>query len=136
MILDASLLQQFRTVPLAPSEIRVMDNICKLWAALKCGSCKWVQLSKAEFKEHILAVEECQANGEIIGKKCKECTDKGISCKCVATVYDSSEDGRQSSDGSDNDIDNLPVKKKKTGTQGYNSDGVGKAKAKLAAGNA
>jgi len=103
----------------SPSEIGAMGDIRKLRDALKSGSCKWVRLSKPQMKQHMADVESRRSQGEVIGKKRKERSDKGKKhLRKTTNAPDgkspaSDGDGDGDGDGDAEEHDKHPRKKKK-----------------------
>jgi hypothetical protein len=108
----------------SPSEIGTMEAIRKLRDALKCGSCKWVRLSKPELKDHVAAVDERKGNGEAVGKKQKERSDKGKSRKRKATESGDGLEGGENENGEDGEAP--PAKKKKPTAERMSTAGTDK----------
>lgn len=62
----------------SPYEIHSVDDLRTLHAALVCGVCFWMWLSKGEVARHKADMEKCEAAGEVVKKKRKERSDKGM----------------------------------------------------------
>ena len=62
----------------SPYEIHGVDDLRTLLSALVCGACFWMRLSKREMTRHKADMEECEAAGEVVVKKRKARSDKGI----------------------------------------------------------
>lgn len=62
----------------SPYEIHSADDLRTLHAALVCGVCFWMRLSKGEVAWHKADMEKCEAAGEVVKKKRKERSDKGM----------------------------------------------------------
>ncbi|KAF8335250.1 hypothetical protein F5887DRAFT_892057 [Amanita rubescens] len=60
-----------------PSHISTVDEIRMLRHSLQVGTCHWVRLSQAEVAEHANNIIQLQQNGETVGRKRKERSDKG-----------------------------------------------------------
>ena len=60
-----------------PSHISTVDDIRMLRHSLQTGVCHWVRLSQAEAAEHGNNIIQRQQDGEIVGRKHKERSDKG-----------------------------------------------------------
>lgn len=91
----------------SPSEIGTIDDIRTLRDALKTGACKWVRLSKRELAAHSEAVAQWREDGEVIGKKRKERSNKGVKRK-------RKDKGREEEDEESAEDVAGPSKKKKT----------------------
>ena len=63
----------------SPYEIHCVDDIRELHNALVCGACFWMRLSKREMTRHKADMETREAAGEVVVKKRKERSDKGVS---------------------------------------------------------
>ncbi|KAG6875059.1 hypothetical protein C0993_010410 [Termitomyces sp. T159_Od127] len=61
----------------SPSNISTIDDIRLLRSTLKDGSCKWAFLTAEERKEHDQKLASARKEGEVVGKKRKERSDKG-----------------------------------------------------------
>ena len=62
----------------SPYEIHGVDDLRTLLSALVCGACFWMRLSKREMTRHKADMEEREAAGEVVVKKRKARSDKGI----------------------------------------------------------
>ncbi|KIJ91094.1 hypothetical protein K443DRAFT_135562 [Laccaria amethystina LaAM-08-1] len=62
----------------SPYEIHSVDDLRMLHNALVCGACFWMRLSKREMTRHKVDMEEREAAGEVVVKKRKARSDKGI----------------------------------------------------------
>jgi hypothetical protein len=62
----------------SPYEIHSVDDLRMLHNALVCGACFWMRLSKREMTRHKADMEEREAAGEVVVKKRKARSDKGI----------------------------------------------------------
>jgi hypothetical protein len=72
----------------SPADINTLHDIRALRDALKNGGCHWVQLSTQEVREHVVSVDERREAGEVVGRKRKECSDKGVPRKKRRVVND------------------------------------------------
>ena len=96
---------------ISPFDIHTVDDLRTLRDALRCGSCFWVRMTKSEVSKHAAEMVLREKAGEVIGKKRKQRSDKG--------VKKGSRAGRgtndvEDSDGGDNEEGAGPSKKKKT----------------------
>jgi hypothetical protein len=73
---------------ISPANINTLHDIRALRDALKNGGCHWVPLSPQELKEHVAHVDERRESGEVVGRKRKERSDKGIPRKKRRVVND------------------------------------------------
>jgi hypothetical protein len=106
----------------SPYEIHGVDDLRTLHAALVCGACFWMRLSKGEVARHKADVEKREAAGEVVKRKRKERSDKGVPKgprKKVGADGDSGEDEPEAG----------PSKKRKVDTH---KKGKGKAATKNA----
>jgi hypothetical protein len=62
----------------SPYEIYTIDDLRTLHGALVCGACFWMRLSKREITQHKADIEKCEAMGEVVRKKRKDRSDKGV----------------------------------------------------------
>ena len=62
----------------SPYEITGVDDLRTLRDALVCGACFWMRLSKGELARHKADLEKREAAGEVVTKKRKERSDKGM----------------------------------------------------------
>ena len=62
----------------SPFNINTVDDLQTLRDALRCGACFWVRMTKAEVSKHAADLVLQEAAGEVIGKKRKERSDKGV----------------------------------------------------------
>ena len=62
----------------SPYEIYTIDDLRTLHGALVCGACFWMRLSKREMTRHKADVEKRESMGEVVRKKRKERSDKGV----------------------------------------------------------
>jgi len=62
----------------SPYEIHSVDDLRMLHNALVCGACFWMRLSKREMTHHKADMEEHKAAGEVVVKKRKVQSDKGM----------------------------------------------------------
>lgn len=79
----------------SPYEIHSVDDLRTLHAALVCGACFWMRLSKGEVSRHKADMDKREAAGEVVKKKRKERSDKGVrkgQRKKVGAGGDSGED--------------------------------------------
>ena len=60
-----------------PSVIGTVDDIRTLRGALVAGECKWITQSKRQQDLHAAMLKTKRGDGEIIGKKRKQRSDKG-----------------------------------------------------------
>ncbi|KAF8881820.1 hypothetical protein CPB84DRAFT_1687000 [Gymnopilus junonius] len=98
----------------SPFNIHTVDNLRILWDALVCRACFWMRLSKGEMTHHMAALEEHEAAGEIMRKKRKEQSDKGMPKgprKKVSSQEDDNDDDEES-----NELEAGPSKKRKVET--------------------
>jgi hypothetical protein len=62
----------------SPYEIYTIDDLRTLRDALVCGACFWMRLSKREITQHKADMERRELMGEVVTKKRKERSDKGV----------------------------------------------------------
>ncbi|KAF8798805.1 hypothetical protein BYT27DRAFT_7343194 [Phlegmacium glaucopus] len=62
----------------SPQDINAVDDLRTLRDALRCGSCFWMRMSNPEVTRHAAHMLEREEAGEIIGKKRKARSDKGV----------------------------------------------------------
>ena len=62
----------------SPYEIYTIDDLRTLRDALVCGACFWMRISKRELSQHKADMEKREAMGEVVRKKRKERSDKGV----------------------------------------------------------
>jgi hypothetical protein len=91
----------------SPFDINTVDELRTLRDALRCGACFWVRMTKAEVSKHAADLVLREAAGEVIGKKRKERSDKGIK-KGLRAKRGVNDEG----DSSDDDDEAGPSKKK------------------------
>lgn len=63
---------------MSPYEIHTIDDLRTLRDALVCGACFWLRLSKREMTQHKADIEKRELMGEVVRKKRKERSDKGV----------------------------------------------------------
>lgn len=93
----------------SPFDINTVDDLRTLRDALRCGACFWVRMTKAEVSKHAADLVLREAAGEVIGKKRKERSDKGV--KKGSTNKRGINNNEDSDDDSD-DAEAGPSKKK------------------------
>ena len=93
---------------ISPFDIHTVDDLRTLRDALRCGACFWVRMSKAEVSKHAAEMVLREKAGEVIGKKRKQRSDKGVKKGSRAGR------GVNDEDSSDNEEEAGPSKKKKT----------------------
>jgi hypothetical protein len=98
---------------ISPSEIGTVDDIRALRDALKMGACKWVRLSKRELATHIEDIARRRSDGEVIGKKRKERSDKGKKRKRRSGGREDDEDDQASEENTEANGVVGPSKRKK-----------------------
>ena len=83
---------------IAPSGMTRCDDVRNLVHALWTSKCHWAQLSKRQVEEHMENICQCEAVGEAIGRRRKECADKGKKCKrhCEENVDTGKDTGNDS----------------------------------------
>lgn len=111
----------------SPSTVTTVGEMRKLRDALKCGECKWKQLTSAELKAHADGIKKRQTEGQVVGKPRKKRSDAGVP-----------RNKRQRDDaGGDKENEGPQSKKRKTSaSQGKKSTKVRKAPAKKTNGKA
>lgn len=62
----------------SPYEIYTIDDLRTLHDSLVCGACFWMRLTKREMTQHKADIEKREAAGEVVTKKRKERSDKGV----------------------------------------------------------
>ncbi|KAF8816259.1 hypothetical protein BYT27DRAFT_7067379, partial [Phlegmacium glaucopus] len=62
----------------SPYKIHTIDDLQTLHDALVCGACFWMRLSRGEMTRHKADMEKREAMGEVVRKKRKERSDKGV----------------------------------------------------------
>jgi hypothetical protein len=62
----------------SPYEIYTIDDLRTLHDALVSGACFWMRLSKREITQHKADIEKRESMGEVVRKKRKERSDKGV----------------------------------------------------------
>ncbi|KAF8798251.1 hypothetical protein BYT27DRAFT_7218520 [Phlegmacium glaucopus] len=107
---------------ISPFDIHTIDDLRTLRDALHCGACHWVRMTKAEVSKHAADLVHREVTGEMIGKKRKERSDKGVKkgLKAKPGVSDGAELDDNSSDADNSDNDDQvagPSKKRKTTVQ-------------------
>jgi hypothetical protein len=95
---------------ISPFDMNTVDDLRTLRDALRCGACFWVRMTKGEVSKHAADLVLREAAGEVIGKKRKQRSDKGVT-KGLKTKRGAN-DKEDSSDG-DNEEEAGPSKKKK-----------------------
>jgi hypothetical protein len=100
---------------ISPFDINTVDDLWTLRDALQCGSCFWVRLTKAEVSKHAAEMVLQEKAGEVVGKKRKQRSDKGV--KKGSKAKDGVNGNGDSSDDSDNKEEAGPSKRKKTAPQ-------------------
>lgn len=97
---------------ISPFDINTVDDLRTLRDALRCGACFWVRMTRAEVSKHAADLVLREAAGEVIGKKRKQRSDKGV--KKGSRVKRGANDKGNSSDDSDNSSEDEagPSKKK------------------------
>jgi hypothetical protein len=102
--------QEFKS----PFDIHTIDDVRLLLAALQCGSCFWIRMTKGEVNRHKQDLDKRRAAGEIIGKPRQPRSDIGTKRprKKAPGV------------GEGDDDDAPPMKRQKKGTtkKGDNND--------------
>jgi hypothetical protein len=93
----------------SPFDINTVDELRTLRDALRCGACFWVRMTRAEVGKHAAEMVLREKAGEVVGKKRKQRSDKGVK-KGSKAKRGANED---SSDDSDNEKEAGPSKKKK-----------------------
>jgi hypothetical protein len=96
---------------ISPFDINTVDDLRTLRDALRCGACFWVRMTRAEVSKHAADLVLREADGEVIGKKRKQRSDKGVKKGSRAKR------GVNSSDGSDSEEEAGPSKRKKIAPQ-------------------
>ena len=107
----------------SPYEIYAIDDLRSLHDALVCGACFWMRLSKRELANHKAEIEKRELMGEVVTKKRKERSDKGV------LKGPKKKQGAQEVDDSD-EQEAGPSKRTKEGATATKSKGKGKAPAK------
>ena len=100
---------------ISPFDIHTVDNLRTPRDALRCGACFWVRMSKAEVSKHAAEMVLREKAGEVIGKKRKQRSDKGV--KKGSRAGRGTNDVEDSSDNGDNGEEAGPLKKKKMAPQ-------------------
>lgn len=97
----------------SPYEIHCVDDLRTLHAALVCGACFWMRLSKGEVARHKADVEKREAAGEVVKKKRKERSDKGVpkGPKKKVGTSDDEEDGAEAGPSKKRKVDKAKRKK-------------------------
>lgn len=96
----------------SPYEIHTIDDLRTLHNALVCGACFWMRLSKGEMTRHKAAMEQREAAGEVVKRKRKVRSDKGVPKRARKTL------GGQEDDEEEADEPEAgPSKKRKVDTQ-------------------
>ena len=75
-----------------PADINNVTDIRALRDALRSGACHWIHLSAQELQHHAAEIEARRQQGEVIGKKRKERSDKGVKRKCRSTTNENDPD--------------------------------------------
>lgn len=96
---------------ISPFDIHTVDDLRTLRDALRCGACFWVRMTKAEVSKHTAEMVLREKAGEVIGKKRKQRSDKGV--KKGSRAGQGVNDIEDSSDDGDNGEEAGPSKKKK-----------------------
>ena len=91
------------------ANINSVADIQTLCDALRSGACHWVHLSAGDLQHRKAEVEAWRSQGEIVGKKRKERSDKGMKRKPERPITDEN----NPDPGGDR---TQPGKKRKTGT--------------------
>jgi len=107
----------------SPYEIHSVDDIRTLHAAIVCGACFWMRLSKGEVARHKADMEKREAAGEVVKKKRKERSDKGVTKGPRKKV------GADGDSGEEDEAEAGPSKRRKVDER---KKGKGKAVAKKA----
>lgn len=79
-----------------PADINSVPDIRALRDALRSGACHWIRLSPQELQHHTAEVEARRQQGEIVGKKRKERSDKGMKRKRRTTTDENDPTGEGS----------------------------------------
>jgi hypothetical protein len=69
-----------------PADINCVGDIRTLRDALRCVACHSVQLSAQDLQNRLEEVEARRERGEVVHKKRKERSDKGVKRKCRTTT--------------------------------------------------
>jgi hypothetical protein len=77
-----------------PVDINSVVDIQTLHDVLRSGACHWVQLSAQKLQDHLAEVEVWHEWGEVVHKKHKECSDKGVKRKCNTTMDENNPEAR------------------------------------------
>jgi hypothetical protein len=109
----------------SPYEIYTIDDLRTLHDALVCGACFWMRLSEGEMTQHKADIEKRESMGEVVGKKRKERSDKGVP-KGPKRKQGAHEDDEDS--GKEDEPEAGPSKRRKVDTKRE-----GKVKAKVVA---
>jgi hypothetical protein len=104
----------------SPYEIYAIDDLQSLHDALVCGACFWMRLSKRELTKHKAEIEKRELMGEVVTKKRKERSDKGV------LKGPKKKQGAQEVDDDSDEEEAGPSKRKKVATV-TKSKGKGKA---------
>jgi len=105
-----------------PHQITTIAIARKLQQALSLGTCKWVAITRQQWKEHATALELDIKGGKTVGKKHKSWSDKRKKWKCPAAANkedeeedESNKDYEEEIHGDEGEDDNAPppAKKKK-----------------------
>jgi len=90
-----------------PADINSVPEIRVLRDALRSGACRWIRISPQELQHHTAEVDAWHQQGEVIGKKRKERSDKGTKRKRRTTTDENNQDGESSG--------TQPAKKQRSG---------------------
>jgi hypothetical protein len=63
---------------ISPFNINTVNDLRILRDALRCGSCCWIRMTKGEVARHSTDLSAREAGGDIVGKKRKDRSDKGM----------------------------------------------------------
>jgi len=106
-----------------PHQITSIAMARKLQQALALGTCKWVAMTRQQWKDHAAVLELDIEGGKTVGKKRKSRSDKGNKWKRLAAAAEEEgeedktnnddEEGDHQDEGEDDDTP-LPTKKKKS----------------------
>ena len=76
-----------------PADINGVADIWTLRDALRSGACHWIRLSNQELQDRKADVEARRERGEVVAKKRKERSDKGMKRKRHTTTDENDPDG-------------------------------------------
>lgn len=98
---------------ISPFDINTVDDLRTLRDALRCGACFWVRMTKAEVSKHAADLVLRETAGEVIGKKRKQRSDKGVK-KGLRTKRGVNDKGNSSDESDNSSEDEAGPSKKKT----------------------